>query len=398
MVRAIWNRRSQARLLLFAWALSLAAACAPPAAPAPTAAPPVPPPTVAAAEPTKPVPAPAAPAKVAAKPTTASELAVYQGADRQQVLEEGARKESTMTWYTSLAGPIVDRLLDGYKQRYPFMNTEVFRGAQNELLTKATQEAQAGQPSFDVLESQISAIKVLVEAKLVTPYYSPTLAMVPDSFKTTAGQNLVESATVRISYISFGYNTTLVPASAVPKALEDLLSPSLAGKLALTGTDTGKRWLGTVLQTMGEEKGKQFLTQLAEQQKPSVQQVSGKAVLDLIAKGEFPASPTIFRDHVDQMLVDSPDAPVKWVALEPATGNPGQGAFAAKGPHPHAGLLYLDFLFSEDGQKIFHDNGYTTASEPVPFKFWIPEAGKMGEQIEQDVKLWDNLFKVMFRS
>src|SRR5690349_19787110 len=33
-------------------------------------------------------------------PTTATEIARYQGADRQQILEAGAKKEGTLTWYT----------------------------------------------------------------------------------------------------------------------------------------------------------------------------------------------------------------------------------------------------------------------------------------------------------
>ena len=380
-----------------AGALLFGAACGP-AAPAPTAAPAKPAEAPRAADAYKPAAPAAAPAKPAAKPTTAAELAVYDGGDRQQILEEGARGEETLVWYTSLAGPIVDRLLDGYKQKYPFMKTEVFRGAENELLTKATQEAQAGQPSFDVMESQVSAVQILLDAKLVLPYYSPAIGKVPDAFKTKGAGNTVESATARISYISFGYNTTLVPESAVPKTLQDLMNPGLSGKMSLAGTTTGKRWLASVLHVMGEDKGKQWLNEFSDKQKPTVQQVSGKALLDLIAKGEIPASPTIFRDHVDQMQIDTQNkAPVKWVALEPVVGNTGQGAFAAKGPHPHAGLLYLDYLFTE-GQKVLQENGYSTASESVNYKFWVPESGRTADQMEKDLKLWDDLFKVVFRT
>jgi iron(III) transport system substrate-binding protein len=344
-------------------------------------------------------PSPAAPAvKQASKPTTLAELAVYEGADRQQILEEGAKKEGTLVWYTSLAGPIVDRMLEAYVKKYPFMKTEVFRGAENELLAKATQEAQANQPSFDVLESQISAVKILLDAKLVTPYYSPSVAKVPDDFKTKASGNTVESATARISYISFGWNTTLIPDSAAPKKMEDLMNPALTGKLSLAGTTTGKRWLASVLHLMGEEKGKQWLTEFGDKQKPSVQQISGKALMDLIAKGEVPASPTIFRDHVDQIQIDSGNkAPVKWAPIDPVVGNTGQGSLAAKAPHPHAALLYLDFLYS-DGVKVFNDNGYNTAADKVEFKFWVPEGGRTTTQMEQDIKKWDDLFKVVFRT
>lgn len=370
-----WSRRSGPGLLLAA-AIAIAA-CAPAATPAASAA-------------------SAATAKVAgAKPTTPEEIARYQGTDRQQILEEGARKEGKLSWYTSLAGPIVDSLANDFKRKYPFIQVDVFRGAENELLTRATQEAQAGQQVFDAIESPPTTIHLLADAKLLVPYHSPFLKNLPDSLKSGASGATVLSATVRVSYIGFGYNTTLIPAADVPKTLGDLLNPKLAGKMALAGSTTGKRWVGSVLRAMGEEKGKQFLSQLASQQKPKVQQISGKALMDLVAKGEFPASPTIFRDHVLQ-LAGQQGSPVKWIPLDPVVGNAGQGALAAKAPHPHAALLFVDYLFT-DGQKILEENFYSVPTTPVSFQAWVPEEGRTTSQIEGDVARWEAVFGSTFR-
>jgi iron(III) transport system substrate-binding protein len=340
-------------------------------------------------------PAPAAQPSATAKQMSVAELAAYQGADRQKLLEEGARKEGTVSWYTSLAGDIIDRHAEAFRAKYPFVKVEIFRGAENELVTKITQETQAQQPSFDVLESQISAIKLLFDAKVMTPYYSPNVAAIPDDFRTKLPSGLYESATDRISLISFGYNTNLIPASAVPKTLNDLMNPALRGKLSVTGTTTGQRWVGMVLNQMGDDRGKQWLADFGAQQKVTVQQVSGQALLDLIAKGEVPASPTIFRDHVD-LAATQKKAPVKWVPLEPAVGNTGQVGMALKAPHPYAALLFIDYLFA-DGAKVFHDNQYTTATDKLDFKVWVPERGKTTEQIDKDTKLWSDVFKSVFR-
>jgi anti-anti-sigma regulatory factor len=156
-VDRVWRRFPR---LLLAAALVLAAACGP-SAPASSPA------STPAGEP------------AGGKPSTPAELAVFQGSDRQQVLEVGARREGRLTWYTSLAGDIVDRLLEGYKEKYPFMQTEVFRAAENELVTRATQEAQAGQHVFDVIESQVAAIRLLYDGNLLAPYSSPGVANVP---------------------------------------------------------------------------------------------------------------------------------------------------------------------------------------------------------------------------
>lgn len=338
---------------------------------------------------------PAAPTAPAAKPTTVAELATYRGPDRQAVLEEGARREGQLLWYTSMAGDIIPLLVDGFRRKYPFVQVEVFRGDESQLVTKATQEAQAGQPSLDLIESQLTAIRLLFDAGLLIPYDSPGLAGVPDEFKTKAASGEgVESATVRISLVGFAYNTTLLPESAVPRKQEDLLDPALRGKLVLAGSSTGERWLGSILEAMGDEKGREFLTRFAKEQRPTVQQVSNKAVADLIAKGEVVASPTVSQAHV--LLLARDKAPVSWVPLEPVVGNAGQGALAAKARHPHAALLFLDHLLG-DGQRALRESTYVTASDTVPFTFWIPERGKSTDQIERQVRLWSALFKELFR-
>ena len=334
--------------------------------------------------------------QAAAAPKTTAELATYQGADRQKILEEGAKKEGKLVWYTSLAGAAIDRHAAAFKAKYPFLQVDIFRGTESELLTKATQELQAGQPSFDVIESQITAIQLLFAGGHMSPYYSPSTKAIPDDFKTKDKGELVQSATDRFSLISFAYNTNLIPASAVPKTRDDLMNPALAGKLAVTGTNTGQRWVGSVLFSLGTDKGKQWLTDFATKQKVSVQQVSGQALLDLIAKGEVAASPTIFKDHADLAALEK-KAPVKWVPLEPVVGNTGQAGMALKGKSPNAALLFLDYLLGADGQKVYRENQYAVAGDKLDFKVWVPESGKTTDQIEKDTKLWSETFKATFR-
>ncbi|MDE3102399.1 MAG: extracellular solute-binding protein [Chloroflexota bacterium] len=344
--------------------------------------------------------APAASASAAASggaPTTVAGLAAYQGADRQQVLEAGAKKEGKVVWYTSLAGAAIDRLAAAFKKKYPFISAvDIYRGTESQIITKATQELQAGQPSFDVIESQISAIQLLFQGGYMTPFYSPSTKAIPADFKTVDKSGLVESATDRFSLISFGYNTNLIPASAVPKTIDDLMNPALKGKLAVTGTNTGQRWLGSILHVKGEQAGTQWLKDFASKQQVQVQQVSGKALLDLIAKGEVAGSPTIFKDHTELAAAEQ-HAPVKWVPLQPVVGNTGQAAMSLKATHPYAALLFIDFLLGKDGQQIYHENKYATAADKLDFSVWVPESGKTRDQIDKDAKDWSSLFKSIFR-
>jgi iron(III) transport system substrate-binding protein len=328
-------------------------------------------------------------------PAAPVQLAAYQGSDRQALLEAGARKEGSLTWYTTLAGNGIDALVSGFKEKYPFLQVDVFRADEQQIATRATQEAQANKQTFDVVEVAPVTTAILKEAGITTPFFSPQLAKLPDEFKAGSANGLVDAAAVRIAYASFGYNTKLVPDSAVPKTQADLLNPGLTGKLALTGSTTGSNWVGNVLHTMGDEAGRKFLAQLAAQQKPAVHQVSGQALLDLIAKGEVAASPTIFLAHVQGAAAQG--APVKWVPLDSTSvANVGQDSFAAKAPHPNAGLLYMDYLLNE-GQDVLRKASYFPAVDKVQFTPWVPDAGKAPSQAEKDLNSWTELFKTTFR-
>lgn len=323
------------------------------------------------------------------------ELGKYQAADRQQVLEAGAHKEGSVTWYTVMAGDAVQAVANGFKAKYPYLQVDVFRADAGELVTRATQEAQAGKHVFDVMDISSPQIDLVGEAKLLTPYFSPSIASFPPDLKFGVNGPLVNSASDWTTIIGFGYNTDLIPESAVPKTPADLLNPALSGKMTLAGTTTGYNWVGSILKGMGDEAGRKFLAQFAKQQKPAVQQISGKAVLDLVAKGEVPASPTIYRDHVRQAAAKK--APVAWVPLEPVATLATKLTLAAQAPHPNAGLLFIDYVLGPEGQQILKDHFYTTGGEKLPYQLWLPGEGKAPTDAAKEQQGWADLFKADFR-
>jgi iron(III) transport system substrate-binding protein len=330
-----------------------------------------------------------------AAPSTPADIAKYQGGDRAQVLETAARKEGTVNWYTAIAGDVITALTNGFQQKYPYLKLNVFRADELQVMQRITQETQAGTGSFDVTDLNGGTSEILAEAKLITPYWSPSLANLADNIKNPAGGGqLVDRASDWATIIGFGYNTTLIDKAAVPKTTADLMNPGLTGKTALAGTTTGYNWVGSVLAGMGDDAGKKWLSDFAAKQKPAVQQISGKALLDLIAKGEVPASPTIYRDHVRQAQASK--APVEWVPLEPDVNLVNYVVVGVKAPHPNAGMLFVDYLLG-DGQQVLKDNFYTTGSEKLPFNTWIPYKDKTSSQYDEATKSWSDLFKSDFR-
>ncbi len=186
------------------------------------------------------------------KPRTLDELAAYTGADRQQILLDGARAEGKVVWYTSLSGVYRD-MVDAFKRKYPDIAVDVFRGGSNDLTPRIINEAQAGRPVADALESTPGLLMALRDRGLLKAYVSPELGKFPDEAKGKADGARVFWVTDREAYMGFGYNTRMIAPNEVPKNYQDLLRPELKGKIAVTTESSTSRVIGTMLKYKGEE-------------------------------------------------------------------------------------------------------------------------------------------------
>ena len=318
---------------------------------------------------------------------------VLTGPGRAEALIAGARKEGRLTWYTSLAGPVVSAVANAFGKKYPFIKVSTFRAAENVLATKAAQEEQAGQYSWDVMEAPAANVLILEQQGFLVPYGSPFAATLPSEFIWKAREDQVWAAADRVSHIGYGYNTTLISASAVPKTLEDLLNPALKGRVGIVTTTTGIRWIGAVLHGLGAAKGEEFLAKVA-QQDWKVQSISGAAEMGLVAGGQEASSVTIFNDHEAQE--EAKGAPVRWVPVPPVVANVGALVANKHAPAPAAAMLFIDFLLGADGQAMLTEYKYATPATRVSFSYWVPEAGLTATQYQAAFDRWKALFKKTF--
>ena len=326
----------------------------------------------------------------AGKPLSLAELAIYNKPDREKVLYEGAKKEGRLMWYTSLTGGPNIEAPKVFEAKYPGVKMDVYRGESDALITKIVQEAQARRYIVDTIESTFPIMKVMRDEKILIRYFSPFLASYPDEVKEKTDKGLVYWATDREAYIGLAYNTDVIPPSAAPKKFDDLLKPELKGKIGLTSTDTGSRMVGAMLTI----KGPEFLQKLKSQE-VSLYAVSGRAMLDMVISGEVGTSPTTFLSHSRVSI--SKGAPIKWVPLDVVPTNAGGVAVAAGAPHPHAALLFADFLLGPDGQKFLSKFGLDSAMNKPDFKRWYAEAGMTVDQYEKESDKWEKLLREMGR-
>lgn len=327
----------------------------------------------------------------AARPTTLEELALYNGADWEEILTEGARKEGTVVWYTSLAGDVIDALAKGFNDKYG-VPVDIFRAPTKDLLARVLEEAQTGRSRVDVLEATTPTGLILLDQGLLQPYWVPDLAGLPEGAIRSAEGGAIYWMTDRESYIGFAANTDRLPASALPVTYDDLMKPELKGHMAIAGSDTGMRMIGN----LATHKGEEFVQRLKGQE-IVIQQVSGKALSDLIVSGEVWASPTIFRDHAEQSAQQG--APIVWKPLEPVTTNAGIVQILKGAPHAHAAVLLARFLLAEDdGQRILAEHHYGGAKGDPGFERWYPETGLTGSGYDEKQRGWNDLMRSIGRA
>lgn len=320
------------------------------------------------------------------KPMSAAELAAYNKPDREKVLYEGAKKEGKLMWYTSLTGGPNTQGPKVFEAKYPGVKLEVYRGNSDAIIQRVLQEAQAKRFLVDAIETTFPVLKVMQEYKLLAPYFSPHLAQYADEAKEKADKGLVYWTTDRESYIGLAYNTNSVQGNAVPKSFDDLLKPELKGKIGFATTDTGARVIAAILKS----KGPEFVQKLKEQQ-VALHGVSGRAILDMVISGELGVSPTVFLSHSRVSMAKG--APIKWVPMDLVPTNAGGVALPANAPHPHAALLFADFLLSPEGQKFLGKFGLDSALNKPDFKRFYAEAGMNAAQYEKENEKWEKLLR-----
>ena len=327
----------------------------------------------------------------ASAPMSISQLALYQGADREKVLIEGAKKEGTFThygshtWYRTMA--------KAFEGKYPFVKVTEYRTDGRTLIKRALEEISAGQYIADIIATTGEQMDLMKREGIFLEHHVPEAPNYPEDVKNK-GKNGFFFIGHYETYASLGFNTTLIPTAEAPKTMLDLLNPKWKGKMSIVNTTTGTRWIGSTLDNFGRE----YLEKIAEQD-VKVQNMAGAALAGLVVSGEVPLSPTIFDANITQ--AKQKGAPVDWRPLEPVVTTVAYSALTLKAPHPHAALLYLDWLHSKEGQQMIMKGGLWSPREDVGSvsqkfkKSYIDE--KYGvEEAEKKYAEWDKLMQQLF--
>jgi len=316
-------------------------------------------------------------------PKNAAELARYLGTDRERLLYEGAKKEGKLVWYTSLT--VYKEMAKFFETKYPGVTVELYRAPAVNLASRILSEAQAKRYIVDAIETTPGSLMLVRDNKLLLPYNSPHLADYPEGSKEKAPGGLFFTTVDRESYAGIGYNKNGIPSADVPKNFDDLLKPALKGKIGISNEEIGTRVIGAML----KEKGDGFVKKLASQ---DIKQYALPALglNELVVSGEVPLTFTAVDSNV--RLAAARGAPVAWLPGDLVPTNAGSLAAFLHTQHPHAALLFIDFMIGPEGQKLFAEKyGYGSPRKEYGFKRWYPEQGLSTYEYANTIERWNKI-------
>lgn len=297
----------------------------------------------------------------AAQARTVEEIINYRGADRQQMLIEGAKKEGEVLWYSSATAKyVLEPMKKAFTKKYPFIKYRYFRANSRKVNQKVFGEMRAGVLAADVISGS-GTTTPMIKAGVPIPFYTPEMEAFPKNYLHP--QRLY--VPTRFSYFSFTYNTNEIKPADVPKTYDDLLDPKWRGKMGwgVTSNSSGSAiMIINMLTTRGRAGTEKYLDAISKQNIQSLTG-SGRNIVNKVARGAIQIGLGTFAHH--GIISASKGAPVKSVVLDPVPGVVATIMVSKSVKHPHAAMLLIDYVVGKEGQTLLQKQNYLPSRPDV---------------------------------
>ncbi|HZP88762.1 MAG TPA: ABC transporter substrate-binding protein [Burkholderiales bacterium] len=279
---------------------------------------------------------------------------------------QGARGKLVL--YTSQPERDAAQTVAGFRKANPGVDVEVFRSGTTEVMGKLAAEFAAGQPKPDVLLlADAATMETLKKDGRLMPYREAKVeGLEPGSYDpdhTYFGSKLITTG--------IAVNTA---AKSRPTSWADLAKPEYKGQIAMPSplySGAAAIMLGTM--TSRPDLGWKYFEQLKADDAVAVR--GNGAVLNAVANGE-----KSYGVLVDFMAFNAKakGSPIDFVF--PAEGLPAVTepvAILKTTQNAAAARAFVDFILSDDGQKLAVSMGYIPARASVGMPAWYPAGRKI---------------------
>lgn len=274
------------------------------------------------------------------------EVEGLEGEERANRLAELAEEAGgTVSLYTALTDELAAAVEEAFTEEYG-LALQVYRASGESISQRLLQEAAAGSPRADLVETGGTEMVAYSREGALAPYESPERS------------GLIEEAVVddtwtgsRVQLFTPAWNTDLV--EDPPSSWEDLADPRWDGRLAM---ETGNADWYMALTDYWSEQGKseEEIQQLWRDIADGTFMVSGHSTMrELMVGGEFGASATLYSYMTDESMASG--APLAWEPpLSPLIIRTQGAGIVQCSPNPAGAVLLMDWWLSADGaQRLF---------------------------------------------
>jgi iron(III) transport system substrate-binding protein len=279
---------------------------------------------------------------------------------------ERAKREGTLTLYTSLAPTESKPLADAFEKKYG-VRVQLWRGLSEEVVQRTITEAKGRRYAVDVVETNGPEMEMIAREKLLGTAWSPD----------------------RLNLYVVGYNTTRVKRAEIPATYEGFTDPKWKGRVALEATDS--EWMATVIKSEPGNKGMDLMRKLAAL-RPALRK--GHVLLaSLVAAGDVQVGLAMYNSNIETLKRKG--APIDFVPVQPVVARPQGIGVARNAPHPNAAQLFRDFVLSAEGQKLFESMGRTpvkVTSQTNSFRFTLIDPATVLDESARWDGIWNDLF------
>lgn len=301
------------------------------------------------------------PAWAAAVEKVLAEINQLPADQRQKRLEDGARKEGRLSWYSNANLDQMRHLADGFMKRYPEIKIEYWRGGGNRVTDRVLLEHRAGKLDADIVGMPFEAGLSIKNAGVWARYHSPESKYYSKMFFDPEGY--WHSSHLAISVI--GYNTNLVRMEEAPKDYPDLLSPKWKSEISID-TEPERVVMGWLIK-WGEQKTRNFLKGVM--QNGAIPRRGKTLQTQLLCGGEFKIALDLLAARVAQYRNDL-RCPSALVFPNPTVGTVANlDGITTAAQRPHAAALFIDYILGADGSKILANTGRIVGRKGVKSRY-----------------------------
>jgi len=297
--------------------------------------------------------------------------------------------------YTELSESLTKGFKDYYKKTYgkDVDITFVRPGGWPVCLDKV--RAWGDKPDADIfLGAGAPAHEVLKQEKLIVPYTPKGSDKVPAEWH---GMKVKDKngywACFAPWIVTNLYNEKVLKKLRLPppKTWKDLINPIYRGNIVYTlpyASGTMHETAEIILQAYGEKEGWAYLRALAAQLARF--STGSTDTTHITSRGEIPIG--IAQPQMNAMVARRDGYPVRDLLPDKTILVPEAVALLKNAPNEKVGKIFLDWLFSMEGQKYVLEGGYFAARTDIKFSEWEKEGVAMAKHAKKALgvdSFWD---------